>query len=649
MQDMPAARSNDRGGYPRSSGDDEITIETLVSWVEDAEETTDDARKSAERDRDYYDHKQLTAEERATLRRRRQPDTVINRIKPKIDYLLGYEASTRTDPRGMPRNPTDEGAAEACTDALRYIGDNADINSKISTVWEQMLIEGFGGLELTVDPSDDGDAEIGIQLWDWDRLFYDPHSRKLDFSDAAFMGGYVWMDLDDALAEYPEGKEVIEGTVSEQGRDGFSSTYEDRPRWKTWVSGKRRKRIRVVQMYYRKGYDWHYCVFVKGGKLAGHPVPFKDKDGRSFCPLLLQSAYVDRENNRYGLVRSMIDVQDEINKRRSKALHLIMMDRTQAEAGAVDDVDAMKAELAKPDGHVVTNPGYELRQLDSTGDIAGNLNLLQEAKNEIELMGPNAAMLGKDGDAPSGRAIQMNQQSGQTEISLLSDRFRHLKRRVYMHMWDLVRQYKTAEWWVRVTDDEDNVEFVGMNRPITYRDEAMKEIESRKLPPEQAQQMIMALEQQYGPALDQVARIENNPTEMVMDIVLTEVPDVANVRQEQFNGLIELARAGVVLPPKAYIKMSSLPNKTEILDEMDKGAEDENPEVAAAKKEAYEIEKRKAITEVEKMMAEVAKVQAETARIQAETSGRAVTTEIDINEALREASNPVPDRVVEIQ
>jgi len=35
------------------------------------------------------------------------------------------------------------------------------------------------------------------------------------------------------------------------------------------------------------------------------------------------SAFVDRDGGRYGAARQLLDVQDEINKRRSKALHLM--------------------------------------------------------------------------------------------------------------------------------------------------------------------------------------------------------------------------------------------------------------------------------------------------------------------------------------
>ena len=58
----------------------------------------------------------------------------------------------------------------------------------------------------------------------------------------------------------------------------------------------------------------------------------------------MQSGYVDRDNNRYGAIKDMIGPQDEINKRRSKALHLLTMRQVVAEQGAVEDVDAARAE-----------------------------------------------------------------------------------------------------------------------------------------------------------------------------------------------------------------------------------------------------------------------------------------------------------------
>ncbi|MEM7621315.1 MAG: hypothetical protein AAF228_12830 [Pseudomonadota bacterium] len=73
----------------------------LVNWFEDAEEASYDARKLAQRDRDYYDNKQLSSEQIAELKKRGQPDIVINRIKAQgaeanLEHLQAKTLETRT-------------------------------------------------------------------------------------------------------------------------------------------------------------------------------------------------------------------------------------------------------------------------------------------------------------------------------------------------------------------------------------------------------------------------------------------------------------------------------------------------------------------------------------------------------------------------
>lgn len=588
-------------GSPGKEGEDD-KLPQLIAWFDDAEEATEESRKASERDRDYYDGKQYTAAELKVLRDRGQPDIVINRIKPKVDFLMGYEAVNRTDPRAFPRTPQDQQASEAATDALRYIKDATDLDQVFSNCWETLLVEGIGGLELTVEPNEDGTFEIVPVRWDWDRIFYDPHSRRHDFSDARYLGGVLWMDAEEAKRKWPENAAAIDVTLSEAS---LTRTYDDRPdRWVGRSStSSARKRVRIVQMYYKEDGKWLHCTFTKGGKLEEMEVPFVDQRGQSWCPMLLASAYIDRSNNRYGLVRIMIGVQDEINKRRSKALHRLTMRQVVTEHGAVDDVDATKTELSKPDGMVVVNPGFRFEMLQAGEQLAAELNLLQEAKNEIELMGPNAAMLGKEEGAPSGRAILANQQSGQTEIALLMDRHRHLKKRTYQRIWDLIRQYKNEEWWVRVTDNEQNVKFVGFNRQVTAKEDLIKRIEASGGPPEQIQAQMAELEQlaasdpMIAQQLEQPVRMENVASEMHMDITIEEVPDVASVQEEQFKQLTSLAPA-VVFPPQVYIKASSLRNKKELLEEL-KSQNAPPPDPVAVEMQKIQFEQAMAKTEAE--------------------------------------------------
>ena len=193
-----------------------------------------------------------------------------------------------------------------------------------------------------------------------------------------------------------------------------------------------------------------------------------------------------------------------------------------------------------------------------------------------------------------------------------------LKLRVFKGIWHLIRQYKKEEWWVRVTDNEDNVKFVGFNRPVTFREEALKRLVDQGVEPDQAQMMLAEIEQDpmRAPMLDQVVRMENVPADMDMDITIENVPDVANVQEEQFKALTALAPA-VVFPPEVYIKASTLRNKQELLEEL-KGA-GSNPEADAINKAMADLAMRKGEAEVKKLEAETLKIMTEADKNDAQT------------------------------
>ena len=87
------------------------------SHVDDFLTATEESRQLSERDRDYYDHKQWTTEEIAKLTKRKQAPIVVNRVKPKIDGLVGLVSVRNSDPKAYPRTQKHEKSAEACTDA----------------------------------------------------------------------------------------------------------------------------------------------------------------------------------------------------------------------------------------------------------------------------------------------------------------------------------------------------------------------------------------------------------------------------------------------------------------------------------------------------------------------------------------------------
>ena len=528
----------------------QITASDLCLMFEEAEEATMQARSSSEMCRDYVDNKQLTDAEKEALRKRRQPEVIINRIKRKVDYLRGYEISQRVQPVAMPRTPKHEQDAESVRDVLRYVTDEERFDSKRSLVFDNLVVEGMAGYRVGVRQSRDG-FDVTIDRVPWNRIFYDPHSGERDFSDARYLGLVRWEDYDEARRQYPDAEDALETTL--QGAT-VSDTYDDTPKHLVWADRKRR-RVRICQIWIRRGDDWYFAEFTKGGILSAGPSPHKDDKGNSDCELIFGSAYVSRDNERYGLVLEMISPQDEINKRRSKSLHLLNTTQAIAEEGVVKDVEKARRELARPDGWVEVMPGrMDAIKVETRLDLAdGHMQLLQEAKNEIDMIAGNIALQGNalQKTAASGRAILASQQGGAMEIAPIMDALRDLDLRVFRAVWNRIRQYWTGEKWVRVTDDERNVKWLVVNA-------------------DPAQIQMMAA--QNPEAADKIAGVIGSIAELDVDIIIDEAPDGITPQMEQFQSLVELKKmdANGELPFRAILMaMPNLRGKEKILSIMD--------------------------------------------------------------------------------
>ena len=568
----------------------------LAQWYQDFVTSTSDSRELAERDRDYVDNKQWTAEEQAILRKRKEPIVTINRIKPKIDSLIGLEVQSRVDVKAFPRTPKDEQSAEAATDSLRYIADNSDFDQVKTDAAYNLFIEGTCGGVVEVEKTSRG-FEVRPHHIPWDRLIIDPRSCRKDGKDARWMGMAIWMDTEEARRVFPK----AEDGAFNSDRHTMGDTHDDKPK-DLFISDSRTK---LIEIYYREAGQWHHCIFTGMGFLVKPRLsPYLDDESRPCNPIEIQRAFLDRDNNPYGYVRQMISVQDEINKRRSKALHLVSMRQVIAEDGAVNNVNTAKREFAKADGWIVKNRGFDI-DVQNTSDLAmGQFNLLQEGKDEIDSIGANASVMGKDDRVQSGRALQSRQQAGMAELTPVLDGLRSWELRMYRQMWCRVKQFWTEEKWVRVTDDEKNVKFVGLNKPVLYRDV----LEQRGTPYD-------ALD----PRLDEVVGIENAVAELDVDIILDAVPDTVNIQSEQFELLVQMYQANPeAIPMEMIVESSSLRNKAAIIERLQGGSEEEKAAKQQAAQEAVQIEMQGKVVDIKATDAKAARDAAEAEKTQVE-------------------------------
>jgi len=564
----PNAQTIDQS--PPWPGDLDVLLGKIIRDFDESEMASMDARLEAERSRDFCSGQQWTAEELIVLRKRRQPATWNNIIGRKVELLRGLERRGRSDPEAFPRNPVDGVRADAATQALRYISDENRFDVIRSSVYENMLVEGYGGCEVIIEEQSDGDGyDVVLNHIPWERLYYDMHSQHPAFTDATFLGIVIWLDRDDAVDLYPGCEDLLDSALAASRSD----TYDDKPR-SAWGDA-RRRRVRVIQHHWKKKGDWWTATLTKGGFLEEPTLsPYEDRHGKRSCPLILRSAKVDRNNNRFGIVRDLVPLQEAINKRESKLLHSLNVNQVVMEDGAVTDVDKTRAEAAKPDGVLIYNRGFEFKLQKDQAEIQGQFELLQYSVAQMQAHGPNASMSGKDPRELSGRAIIAQQAGGQVENEPMADALRQWTHKVYEATWMRVRQFWTSERWIRVTDSDKNTSFVGLNHPVTIAELLGKLDQASPLPqqlqglqPQDRQAVMIGLKLPPGdPRLQTVVRVENDIGDMDCSITVEEGPDNPTMQAEQFQQIMQLPPQILMqFPPDFIIKASSLRNKAELV------------------------------------------------------------------------------------
>jgi hypothetical protein len=472
--------------------------------------------------RHYYNGAQWTPDEVKVLRNRRQPIITFNRIGRKVDQVVGMVQRIRQDPKAFPRNPKNADGAEIATQCVRAVLDSADWEFVDPYCAGQAAIEGIAGIELKLVPGDHEDPDLAMDFIFGDDFFYDPRSFKPDFSDARWVGIAKWLDVEVAVELFPDKEEEIRTLMVETGFD--LTTHADREYKWIYVN---EKRLRLVEMWYQNKGKWYWCFFCSMLKLEEGVSPFLDERNRPMARFIMWSANVDHDGDRYGLVRNLKGPQDELNQRRSKALHMSNVTRVTSQKGAVDSVETARKEMARPDGWVEVNPGFETPvEKDQTGNLQHQLALMQDARTEIESFAnitPDLVTRDVPGDH-SGVAINLLQRAGIAELGSYLRNYKAWKKRVYKAIWNIVQREWQSERFIRVTDSQGLAQFIQVNGEG---------------------------QGQYGEPI-----IINAIGQLNVEITLDEGPDEANLMQDAYDVLKGYPPG--IIPPAVLIELSPL-------------------------------------------------------------------------------------------
>ncbi|MCY1167123.1 hypothetical protein D9M73_70800 [compost metagenome] len=511
--------------------DDEIKERrhgALMELLKDESELQAEERLQMAIDEDYYDHLQWRPEDAEELIERGQAPVVFNESRQTIDWITGMEKRMRKDYKVLPREEGDENGAELKTKLIKYTDDVNMTHWHRSRAFKQTATAGLGWLEEGINP--DPEAEMIFSgTEDWRNVYRDSRSRELDMGDARYLFRRKVTDLDYAIALLPDSAEYLRNSArlfnDHGGEDdvwylGEKLTGASETQWAD-VSAKfgdrsayvkrnghydsgRRQSVELLECWYRvpeavkvfgegpmqgkifePKEDAHVAAAVgvrmystvkmrmrvmiatKERCLWDGPSPFKHQ---KFLLVPIWGYRRARDGQVYGPMRGMRDIQDDLNKRRSKALYALSTNRIVMDDDAVEDIEELRQEAARPDGIIKKKKNSTLTFEKNVGDFQGNLELAaQDSQMLRNVGGVTNENLGRDTNAQSGIAIERKQDQGSLTTAELFDNLMLAIRLAGQIRLSHIEQYWTEEKAVRIVGENKPIEWVKVNArdPVT--------------------------------------------------------------------------------------------------------------------------------------------------------------------------------------
>ena len=555
-------------------------------WFREAVDYASDWREAAKQDYEFVAGQQWTEEDINAFEESGRPAITINRIKPLINVLSGYQRLNRYDIDFLPRTNDDVDICTVRKGLTKYILDECDYDSQESQAFLDAVVGGLGWFDVGYRFDEEiNDGEAYVKREDPFGIYVDPEAHKLDFSDAKYICRAKWVDKDELVLAYPDHKGDIEGQYavydSAERTDGKASD----PIWykrdlqkarlvECWYKRKERETVYYLQDgttidqsnmkvdYFLNGLvvgmntihvtKVRVCTFVDRVLLEDIPSPYEHGE----FPLVPITCYRFGVGDLpAGFVRDLKDPQREINKRRIQELHIL---NTTGNGGGWMEADAMD-ERQKAEFHKHGNiPGYfaEVRpntlasgkiQERSQAQVPAALIQAenQAAADLTEISGINEALMGTDiPSSSSGRAIELKQKQAITHIAPMFDNLRKAKKEIALRLWGrrghkgIVPQFYTDDKVYRV-EGTNGQQFIRVNQQVVQQDPVGNAIHSTL----------------------------NDLSQGEFDIVVSDTQASTTQRQAQMWGLVDaVSKLGVPgdMVFDIIIDLSDMPNKNDI-------------------------------------------------------------------------------------
>lgn len=206
----------------------------------------------------------------------------------------------------------------------------------------------------------------------------------------------------------------------------------------------------------------HCAVLCSLGLVQDMPSPYKHNEF-PFTPIWAFRR--DRDNQPYSPIRPMRDPQEDLNKRKSKALFILSTMRVIADEDAVEDWDEVAEQLARPDSIIKKVSGREFEIQNDTSIAREHITLMMQDIQFLETTsGVTEENRGEVTNAISGKAINLRQTQGSV---VTADLFDNLRAAIQLHgekKLSLIEQYYDEPKVLRIINDRGLSDYMTVNK-----------------------------------------------------------------------------------------------------------------------------------------------------------------------------------------
>lgn len=479
----------------------EQILDKITKWFTDSTSWDTDWRDRAATWYDYYHGNHWTSDEIAGLEERGQAVTTYNHIKPIIDSIVGSERQNRPKITMAARTLDDQQVAEAKTKLYDYIQYNSRTDDELDRMIRDAFVTGRGWLYVYPEVNKDT-SDLKHSFIDYRDMFVDSLSKRDDMTDSRFIHYAVFTDNDIIKSQFKNFKDLVGKEVT-----GFESSSDDKMQW---FQDDNRDRVRLINTWFRdETGDVHTVVWVKGQILYYKKQPYSTNR----FPFVQYTIERDMSNMPYGIVKSMVSAQDEVNKRHSKALHYMNTKQVLAEEDAFVDIEKAKQTLAKPDGITMLTDGAlatgKIQIVDNTALANTHIQMMGIAKDAMySLAGLNPSYVGQSSQYESAKKANISIAQAQNSLVPILNKLRIARYELAYITMKLVPDFYSTERTIRLIEPNGQYAFMPLNTVQLLSD-------------------------------DTIARINDMSTDDV-DIIIEDAPRGLNEREEQFNQLLTI-------------------------------------------------------------------------------------------------------------